>query len=165
MSNLPRELPPDFFSAFQALTAKSRLEVEDLKLMVLVECAGDGLYGSLADATPVEEAAELLRKNGREETAHAHRLKKAIEILTGSAYEIPSKEENPYSTPPAFPAVTSDLLDAFKSAEFDGDRYYQTWAEAEPNEEVATLLRQNGREETRHGERVTQAAEILAQAS
>jgi len=165
MSNLPEELPPDFFSAFQSLAGKTRLEVDDLKLMVLIECAGDGLYQSLADATPVAAAADLLRRNGREETAHAHRLKKAIEILTGAAYEIPSKEENPYSTPPVFGEVTSDLLHAFKSAEFDGDRSYQTWADAEPDEEVAALLRQNGREETRHGERVTRAAELLAEAS
>ncbi len=46
-------------------------------------------------------------------------------------------------------------------AEIDGDASYQRWAEAETDPEVATLLRRNGREETKHGERVSRAIAIL----
>ena len=38
---------------------------------------------------------------------------------------------------------------------------YQTYAAHEPNAEVAALLLQNGREETRHGQRVEQVIALL----
>ena len=38
---------------------------------------------------------------------------------------------------------------------------YQRYADQEPNAEVAELLRQNGREETRHGQRASRVIEIL----
>lgn len=165
MSNMPKHLPPDFLSALSSLNEKARLEIEDLKLMVLLECAGQPIYERLAEATPVAEAQDLLRHNGREETAHAHRLKKAIEILTGEPYEIPDLCENPYAAPPPFDEVTAELLEIFKATEFAGDTHYQTWAAGQKNAEVAELLRQNGREETRHGERVSRVAELLSAGS
>ena len=48
--------------------------------------------------------------------------------------------------------------------ELDGDLTYQRWADNEPDEAVAKLLRRNGREEALHGRRVTQAIELLAAA-
>ena len=96
MSNLPSELPSDFGSAFGRLLGLQKLGVEDMKLMILLETAGEPLYFNLAEGVPSEEARKLLRQNGREETAHAHRLKKAIEIMTGQPYTIPTLEENPY---------------------------------------------------------------------
>ena len=45
---------------------------------------------------------------------------------------------------------------ALMQGEADGDLVYQVWADAESDPKVAELLRQNGREETRHGERVEQ---------
>ena len=39
---------------------------------------------------------------------------------------------------------------------------YQVWADAEKNPQIADLLRLNGREETRHGERVTEVKKLLA---
>lgn len=161
---LPAELPSDFNAAIQSLFGKQRLEVEDMKLMVLLETAGEPLYAKLAELAPNEEAAELLRQNGREETAHAHRLKKAIEIQTGADYEIPPLSENPYSEAPPFEALSKELLEGVQQGEFGGDAAYQEYAKAESNEEVAELLRQNGREETRHGERVARVIEILAEA-
>ena len=165
-SSLPADLPADFNAAFQRLLGRDRLDVEDMKLMVLLETAGDPLYQKLAELAPSEEAAKLLRQNGREETAHAHRLKQAIEILTGSSFEIPALDENPYSEPPPFPEVlNTELLRGVASAEQGGDAMYQRYADNEPNSEVAELLRQNGREELRHGERVEQVIELLEQAS
>ena len=46
--------------------------------------------------------------------------------------------------------------------EVDGDLSYQAWADAEENAEVADLLRLNGREETRHSERVGEVKRLLA---
>ena len=161
MSNLPADLPPDFGSAFGRLLGLTRLGVEDMKLMILLETAGEPLYFGLAEAVASEEARSLLRQNGREETAHAHRLKKAIEILTGQPYSIPSLDENPYGKPPAMGPVSPDMLRGLIQAEFGGDKLYQTYAANEPNPEVKALLLQNGREETRHGERVEKVIGLL----
>ena len=161
MSNLPANLPRDFGSAFGQLLALSKLSVEDMKLMILLETAGEPLYFGLAEGVASDEARQLLRQNGREETAHAHRLKKAIEILTGEPYTIPTLDENPYGKPPAMGAVTAEMLRGLVQAEFGGDKLYQTYAANETNPEVAALLLQNGREETRHGQRVEQAIALL----
>ena len=161
MSNLPADLPADFGAAFGKLLALQKLSVEDMKLMILLETAGEPLYFGLAEGVASEEARQLLRQNGREETAHAHRLKKAIEILTGEPYTIPTLDENPYGKPPAMGAVSAEMLRGLIQAEFGGDKLYQTYAANEPNSEVAALLLQNGREETRHGQRVEQAIALL----
>lgn len=161
MSNLPSDLPSDFGSAFGRLLGLTRLGVEDMKLMILLETAGEPLYFGLAEAVSSEEARTLLRQNGREETAHAHRLKKAIEILTGQPYTIPSLDENPYGKPPAMGPVTPEMLRGLVQAELGGDKLYQTYAANEPNAEVRELLLQNGREETRHGERVEKVIGLI----
>lgn len=119
------------------------------------------LYFGRAEGAASEEARELLRQDGREGTAHAHRLKKAIEILTGEPYTIPTLDENPYGKPPAMGPVTLELLSGLIQAEYGGDKLYQTYAANEPNPEVAALLLQNGREETRHGQRVEKAIALL----
>lgn len=160
-SNLPETLPSDFMAAIAHLDAQEKLGVDELKLMVLLETSGEPLYQKLASLAPEGEATELLLKNGREETAHAHRLKRAIEIHTGEPFEVPSLEENPYAQPPPFTELTPELLAGFVAGEKNGDAGYQRWADQEPNPEIAELLRQNGREETRHGERVARVAEIL----
>ena len=45
--------------------------------------------------------------------------------------------------------------------QLDGDAGYQRWADREPDPEVQRLLRRNGREETVHGQRVTEVIAIL----
>ena len=161
MSNIPANLPADFGSAFAKLSELTRLGIEDMKLMILLESSGEALYEGLADGVASDEAKALLRQNGREETAHAHRLKKAIEILTGEAFEIPSRDENPYGKPPAMGDVSAELLRGLAQAELGGDTLYQRYAENEENAEVAELLRQNGREEAGHGKRVEQVIQLL----
>ena len=158
---LPADLPADFNEAITLLFGKQQLAVEDMKLMILLETAGEPLYAKLAELAPNEEAAELLRRNGREETAHAHRLKKAIEIHTGQDFEIPPLSENPYAEAPPFEALSVELLEGVRQGEFGGDAVYQQYAKAEKNEAVRELLLQNGREETKHGERVGRVIEIL----
>jgi rubrerythrin len=160
-SNLPDTIPADFMAALSYLDTKDRLGVDEMKLMVLLETSGEPLYKKLASLAPEGEATDLLLTNGREETAHAHRLKRAIEISTGEPFEVPSLDENPYAEPPPFTELTPELLAGFEAGEKNGDAGYQRWADREPNPEVAELFRQNGREETRHGERVARVAEIL----
>ena len=53
------------------------------------------------------------------------------------------------------------MLPFIVAGEQAGDAGYQEWADNEPDPEVARLLRLNGREETLHGERVTQVIAIL----
>jgi hypothetical protein len=57
--------------------------------------------------------------------------------------------------------VISDGDPLIVKAELDGDAGYQRWADNEPDPEVARLLRLNGREETKHGERAQAALAIL----
>lgn len=158
---LPEKIPADFTAALGQLSSCDRLGVEEMKLMILLETAGEPLYFKLASLAPDEETASLLRANGREETAHAHRLKKAIEILTGRPFEIPPMSENPFATPPPFANLDPQMLEGVVGAEEGGDRMYQNYADHESHPEVAELLRQNGREETRHGERVSRVIELL----
>ncbi len=66
----------------------------------------------------------------------------------------------------ALPEVVDPaMLPFIVAGEQAGDAGYQVWADNEPDEQVARLLRLNGREETLHGERVTQAIAILEAAS
>jgi rubrerythrin len=152
-------------SALAHLEGKDRLEVDDMMLMVLLETSGEPLYQTLASLAPDGEASDLLLQNGREETAHAHRLKRAIEISTGRPFEMPTLAQNPYAEPPPFVEITPEILAGFVAGEDNGNAGYQKWADNETNTEIAELLRQNGREETRHGERVARVAEILTQRS
>ena len=130
MSNIPADLPADFGSAFARLSGLSKLGVEDMKLMVLLESAGELLYAGIADGVELAEAKTLLHQNGREEMAHANRLKKAIEILTGEPYEIPSLSENPYGKPPPIGEVTTEITATGKF--YYGEDYHQQYLEKNP---------------------------------
>ena len=58
--------------------------------------------------------------------------------------------------------INADLLNIIEQSEKDGDLQYQVWADAESSDAVAKILRQNGAEETRHGERVAQVVALLS---
>ena len=162
MSSLPNDVPADFGAALARLSRVERLDVDDMKLMILLETAGEPLYAKLAAGVEPAEAKALLLQNGREETAHAHRLKRAIEKRTGAPYALPTLAENPYSEPPPFPSVNAALLAGVQEGETAGDLMYQRYADHETDPEIAEWLRQNGREELRHLERVGQVIEILS---
>jgi rubrerythrin len=164
MSSLPREVPADFAAALARLARTDRLAVEDMKLLILLELAGEPLYARLADRVAPAEAKQLLLQNGREETAHAHRLKRAIEKKTGTPYRLPSLGENPYAEPPAFPSVNAAMLTAVQQGESGGGSDYQRYADHEPDPEIAEWLRQNGREELGHRDRVARVIEMLGRA-
>ena len=100
------------------------------------------------------------RRNGREEVGHARRIRKAIAIKLGADYE-PSADLLERFDVPLPETVGLELFPLIVKAELDGDAGYQRWADNEPDPEVARLLRLNGREETKHGERASQALAIL----
>jgi rubrerythrin len=164
MNSLPNDMPADYGAALARLFAAKRLDVEDMKLMILLEMAGEPLYAKLAELVEPADAKELLLQNGREETAHAHRLKRAIEKKTGAPFVLPTLAQNPFATPPAFPAVDAALLAGVQQGETAGDSAYQGYADNEPDPEIAEWLRQSGREELRHRDRVGRVIEILGRA-
>ena len=150
----------DFFSASAALAQLDRLDVPAMELVYRLECGGEIFYDTLAARIDHEQAAELLRRNGREELGHAHRISRAIAIKLGHDYEPSGEVLDPFVIPVP-EHVDPELLPVIVQAEIDGDAGYQRWADNEPDPEVARLLRLNGREETGHGERVTQVLELL----
>jgi hypothetical protein len=162
MLSLPAGYPSDPNAAFALLKSRRRLSLDDLKVLAILECFGEAFYLDIARNIGNDEARALLTRNGHEERGHAHRLLKAMTLLGGAAFELPAPADNPFlqAATPAI-AVNADFLGLLEKGEADGDLQYQAWAAAEPHPEVAQLYRQNGAEETRHGQRVTQVKRLL----
>lgn len=161
MSPLPATMPKTSEEAFAYIGTIGTPSVDDLKLMVCLEASGQSFYGALAAGAPSKEIGDLMAANGREEMAHARRLQKAIRILTGETFEIPARAANPFDTAPASLPVDAALLETMAKGEFGGELMYEGWAEKIGNDEVAKLLRRNGKEERRHGERAERARALL----
>lgn len=150
----------DFFAAVATLATIETLDVEALRLMYRVECAGEVFYNLLADRIGHPDAAELLRRNGREERAHAERIRRVLAIKLGRPYEPIAADRAPYvMTLPE--TISAAFLPLIVQGELDGDAGYQRWADRESDPEAQRLLRQNGREETTHGERVREVIALL----
>ena len=165
MTQLPAGYPEEAFAAFAYLKDRKELSVDDLKVLALIECYGEALYFRLADSVSHPEAKALLRRNGQEERGHAHRMLKAIRLKTGETYELPADAENPFfRNLPSEMACDTGIIGALEAGEADGDLTYQAWADSEANADVAELLRQNGREESRHGQRATEVRRLLTSA-
>jgi len=143
---------------YQELNEFDRLDVDGLCSLFSLEMSGEAFYNALADRVTNDKAAELLRRNGREEGGHARRLQRAIAIKLGTDFEPTAQmlEVSPIRVPSE---LTPEFLRVLIQGELDGDAGYQKWADNEPDPEVARLLRLNGREETIHGQR---AEEVLA---
>ena len=150
----------DFFAAVTAMTGLEQLDVAALRLIYRVERAGETFYNLLAERIGNAEAADLLRRNGREERAHAERIRKVLGIKLGHDYQPTAEDQAPYAIALP-PTVGVDLLPLIVQGELAGDADYHRWAEREPDPEAQRLLRQNGREETQHGERVRQVIALL----
>jgi hypothetical protein len=151
---------PDFFTASLALADADQLDVEAMKLLFRVEVSGEVFYNQLADRVGNEEAATLLRRNGREEMGHARRLRRAISLKQGEPFEPDDQMLDPFAI--ALPRhVGPEIFPLIVQAEIDGDVGYLRWADAEADPAVAKLLRLNAREEARHGRRAAQAAALL----
>ena len=152
--SIPAGFPSDAARVFAMLKDRGALGADDLKVLAMIEAAGEALYFRIADGVNDLRAAQLLRQNGREERGHAYRLAKILKLQTGEDFVPPLDAENPFvaSLPAALPA-TPEFIASLLQGEADGDRLYQMWADGAANPEVAKLLRLNGREESRHGMR------------
>lgn len=162
MIQLPEGAPPTLGEAFAHIGSVERATVLDLKVMVLVEAAGQTLYQMSAEAAEHEGVKALLIENGHEEMRHAHRASAAIKLLTGEDFPPPAAADNPYLAghiPVA--AITPEGLRKTSEAEFAGEALYARWAGCFDNAEAQALLRQNGAEETDHGNRLLKAAALL----
>ncbi len=163
MMSIPNGFPSDSAGAFAVLKSRSTLGPDDLKVLAMIEAAGEAFYFLVADGVQDPKAKELLRQNGREERGHAYRLAKILKIQTGEEWTVPTVEENPYMTgaPKSLPPITPEFIASLEQGEADGDQVYQVWANGADNPEVAKLLRLNGREEARHGERDAEVIRCL----
>jgi rubrerythrin len=150
----------NFYTANASLAGVERLDATAMETIWRVERAGETFYSLLADRIDDPEAAELLRRNGREELAHARRIAKALTILNGTEWH-PSDEVAEPLPVPMPPTVDATLFAQIVKGELNGDAGYQAWADNESDPEIARLLRLNGREETIHAERVRQVIAIL----
>ena len=159
---LPANAPTNTQEAFEYVSNfGSTVSIDDLKILALAEAIGLELYVGMAEGTDNAEVRKLLLENGREELAHAHRVSKAIEILTGEPFPIPPIEENPiYTQLPVMP-LTREALEKLAQAEFSGEKLYDIVAASFDNAEAKALFAQNGKEEIGHGHRLSRAAELL----
>ena len=132
-----------------------------MRLLFKVERSGEVFYDLLADRIGHPEAADLLRRNGREERGHAERVRRALAIKLGG-FE-PSEDDLAHFPIRPPDEIPPQLFAVIVRAELDGDVGYQRWADRETDPEVQRLLRQNGREETVHGQRVQRVIEMLAE--
>jgi rubrerythrin len=130
--------------------------------MICLEAAGQGFYAAFVDAAPSAEVAALLAKNGQEELGHAHRVARALKLVYGEDFAVPEPADNPYYGKPAGIALSKAMLDGIAQTEIAGDALYEGWAVALGNEEAGRLLRQNGKEELGHAERMQRASSLLA---
>jgi rubrerythrin len=160
MTRLPADAPADTGAAFARINAVTAPTIDDFKLMVFLEASAQSAYEELALSTDNEQIRALLRANGREEMAHAHRVAQVIKRLTGEDYPPPAAAENPY-VQPSGRVVDRATLEFLVGAENNGNDLYEAWASNTADAEAAALLRQNGKEEIRHGERAAQAAALL----
>ena len=151
----------DFFAAVSALGAVEQLDVDALRLLYRVECSGEDFYNQLADRIGDARAADLLRRNGREERGHAERVRRVLGIKLGHTYEPTAEDTAPFDIPLP-PTISPELLPLIVQGELDGDAGYQRWADREQDAEAQRLLRLNGREETTHGERVREVITLIA---
>jgi rubrerythrin len=150
----------DFATAAASLAELDALDVDAMKLMYRVETAGEEFYERIASGVENAEAAELFRRNGKEEKGHARRIGRMLELKLGHPYEPAGVDAEPMAVNVPIP-MPLEMLPFIVQGEINGDVGYQRWADNEPDPEVAKLLRLNGREETLHSKRVEQALSLL----
>ncbi len=161
MSQLPSSAPTTSREAFAYINAVTVPGIDDYKMMVFLEAAGQSGYYELAQTAPNDGIRKLLEANGREEMAHAQRVCKVIKIISGEDFAPPAAAENPYAAPSGA-RVDLAMLNTLVQGETNGCKLYEAWALTVSNPEAAALLRQNAVEETLHGNRASEAITLLA---
>ena len=162
MIELSPSMPKNATEASAYIFTVKAPTIDDYKVMVLLEAAGQGFYGALAEAAPSDEVRALLARSGQEEVGHAHRVSRVIEKLFGESFPVPEPGDNPYHAIPTGLVVSAEMLDGITQGENAGEALYEGWAAGVSDEEAARLLRQNGKEEAKHGERAQEAKRLLA---
>lgn len=154
----------DFFEATMTIGAAEVLDDATAELLIRVENSGDVLYATLAERLGNDDAAKLLNLNGREEVGHANRIIEVMRIRHGESYQPPAEcfEKFEVSLPDV---IDPSMLPLIVEGEFAGDVGYQKWAEAETDPRIVELLVRNGREESKHAERMQRVIAILEAAS
>ncbi|MFM7064407.1 MAG: ferritin family protein [Actinomycetes bacterium] len=152
---------PDFFTANLEVAAATELDVDTMWKVFRLERTGHEFYEQLAARVDHPGAQDLLRRNGKEELAHARRILKAIALTLGHEVE-PTEEQLELHPVPLPDTVDASLLGLVVAGERNADAGYQSWADQMDDPEVAKLLRLNGREETIHGERVDRAIALMS---
>jgi len=148
--------------SYERLFTVKNPTLDDLKALMFLEAAGEIYYENLVALAPNDAVKKLLARNGQEEMAHAHRLKRVIKMIHGEDCDIPSREQNPFANSLMVPpAVDAAFLTSFAETERTGETFYQIWADNIGNADAAKLLTQNGKEETRHGDRLTEALGLI----
>lgn len=161
--DLPANTPKTTQEAFEYVgSIGPNVTIDDLKILALTEALGMELYAGLASGTDNSAVRDLLLENGKEELLHARRVSEAIEILTGTPFPIPAIEDNPIYTPLPDMPLTREALQKLADAEFAGENMYDGIAASFDDERAKALFLQNGKEEGGHGQRLAQAAELLA---
>jgi rubrerythrin len=161
MSILPAHLPQTIDGATAYIYGVTTPTADDLKLMVCLEAAGQGFYGAFAEAAPSDEVRAIFARNGQEELGHAHRVSRALKLVFDEEFAVPEPDQNPYYAWPKGAVITKDMLLGIAQAELAGDALYDRWAANLSHEEAGRLLRQNGKEEKGHGERMQHAASLI----
>ncbi len=161
MVELSDDMPKNAAEAANYIFTVTKPTLNDLKVMVMLEAAGQGFYAALTDAAPTAKIRSLLSKNGQEEMGHAHRVVRVIKQVFDVDFTIPGPDENPYYTKPAGLVVSKEMLDGITQGEIGGEALYEGWAAALGDDEAARLFRQNGKEERGHGERAQKAIALL----
>jgi rubrerythrin len=146
--------------SFGELGAMDHLDTDALRSLYTIELGGRDFYGALAEGVENSEVASLFRRNGREEAGHARRLGRAIAIKQGHKFE-PTPDMLDVAPVRLPGSVDGEFLGNLAIGEAQGDSGYQRWADHEPDEKVARLLRLNAREESIHGQRVLLAVSLL----
>lgn len=162
--DLPEGAPATLGGAFAHIGQVAAPSALDIKVMVLTEAAAMALYYKTAELTDDPRIKALLQANGREEMLHAQRAMLALKVISGEDFPAPMPDDNPYLANGAFPLgeMTKAGLTKLAQGEFGGEALYETWAANTDSEEAARLFRLNGREETDHGNRLMEAAALLA---
>ena len=106
MFALPAGYPPDITAAFNILKTRTRLSLDDMRVLALIEAAGEEFYLRIAKGVSNPEAAALLKQNGREELGHAHRLLKAIVAAGGESFKMPAANERMIEVVRKKPAIS-----------------------------------------------------------
>jgi len=161
MIELAEGMPKTAEEASAYIFTVKKPTLDDFKVMVLLEAAGQGFYGALAEAAPSEPIRTLLARSGQEELGHAHRVSRVIKQLFGADFTPPEPADNPYYMAPKGLVVSAEMLDGIIQGEIAGEALYESWAAGIGSDEAARLLRQNGKEERGHGDRAQQAKGLL----